>query len=92
MAAIPYATAGAFLRGESHHNGSFRSTRDRNTHITRLYSYAMLIATRTPSGMITWEIDPDNPPRNSATTSRHLRAAKLTLPDYTTNNAEANGY
>lgn len=74
MAATPYGTAEKFLRRERGSNGAFVSTG------SALYTYAKLIAYWTRDGEMVWVIDPKNPPRWSATSNRHIKAALFVLP------------
>ena len=73
MAAIPYHVAEAFSEGRSARAGNFVATP------RELRSYDMLIAHRHVGGEISWDIDPDNPPKISVTTSRHIKATLSVL-------------
>lgn len=66
MAAVPYSVAEAFVRGDKGKSGAF-TTDGRDA-----YSYGLLLATRTPEGVIIIMHDFDN--KRSVTTARHIRA------------------
>ena len=72
MAAIPYHVAEAFKAGKYARAGNFYSTGH------DLYSYEMKIA-HWGLGELKWDINLDNPPKISVTTSRHIKAALSVL-------------
>lgn len=70
MPATPYHVAQSFKEGRSDKAGNFRCTAN------ELWSYGKLLAYRVQGEEgFRWHIDPDNPPKISVTTSRHINAA-----------------